>query len=309
MSWKPTLRFWIRPPPSRFIARSWEPFGLLIDHGRHLNVLLKKARVLASVAYGANLLLLTVPTARSEQLPCIEIRPRRPTIGEEVQTQLRGFPPEQPVLLRLHTTNLFGHVWESHAQFLSDRRGRIEVRKQAPKSGTYSHADASGLFWSMARPASDKTVSGWNGESLKPADFEFMAEVRGQVLASSTLTRLLIAPGVKRITMRDGPLRGTFFLPAGEGRHPGVLVLGGSEGGLQELDAAFLASKGYAALALAYFGFEDLPKSLEKIPLEYFETAIDWLRMQKRVCSDQIAVLGASRGGELALLLGSTFRK
>lgn len=259
------------------------------------------------VAYGASLLFLTLATARSEQFPSIEIRPSRPAIGEEVQIQLRGFPPDQSVLLRLRATNLFGHVWESHAEFLSDCRGGVEVGKQAPRSGTYSHADASGLFWSMARPASDKTVSGWNCESLKPADFEFTAEVRGQVLASSTLTRLLTAPGAKRITVRDGPLRGTFFLPAGEGRHPGVLVLGGSEGGLQELDAAFLASKGYAALALAYFGFEDLPKSLEKIPLEYFETGIDWLGMQKRVRSDQIAVLGASRGGELALLLGSTF--
>ena len=60
-------------------------------------------------------------------------------------------------------------------------------------------------------------------------------------------------------------------------------------------------------MALAYFDFEDLPKSLENIPLEYFETAIRWLRSRREVRHGKIALLGASRGGELALLLGSRF--
>ena len=88
-----------------------------------------------------------------------------------------------------------------------------------------------------------------------------------------------------------------------------MLVVGGSEGGLHELDAAFLASKGYASLALAYFDFEDLPKSFANIPLEYFETALDWLRSRTEVRREQIAVMGGSRGGELALLLGSQSRR
>lgn len=267
---------------------------------------LKAARVLRCAVYGMNLLLL-LASARGEQLPAIEIRPNRAAIGENVQIELRGFTPSQPILLRLRATNLFGKIWESHVEFLTDRRGCVEVGRQAPEFGTYRHPDASGLFWSLARPANDASLSQSNGESLNPAEFQFTAEVHGHVLATSRLARAFIAPGVKRITVRDGPLRGTFFLPVGEGKRPGALVLGGSEGGLHELDAAFLASRGYAALALAYFGFEDLPNSFENIPLEYFETAIRWLQSRKHVRSDQIAILGASRGGELALLLGSTF--
>ncbi len=71
--------------------------------------------------------------------------------------------------------------------------------------------------------------------------------------------------------------------------------------------AACLAAKGYAAFALAYFDYEDLPKSLENIPLEYFQTAIHWLQARDDIRSNSIAVMGGSRGGELALLLGATF--
>jgi dienelactone hydrolase len=52
---------------------------------------------------------------------------------------------------------------------------------------------------------------------------------------------------------------------------------------------------------------EELPKTLDNIPLEYFETAIRYLQERPEVDADKIAVLGASRGGELALLLGATY--
>jgi dienelactone hydrolase len=74
-----------------------------------------------------------------------------------------------------------------------------------------------------------------------------------------------------------------------------------------------LAKHGFACLALAYFDKDDpprdpdLPRQLLEIPLEYFETAIGWMKEQKQVRGDRLAVMGGSRGGELALLLGTMF--
>jgi hypothetical protein len=96
-------------------------------------------------------------------------------------------------------------------------------------------------------------------------------------------------------------------LPAGEGPHPGVLVLGGSGGGIgwQEDTAAVLTEHGFAALALAYFGMEGLPDGLELIPLEYFAKALAALAAEPAVDAARLGVVGVSKGGEAALLLAS----
>ena len=59
----------------------------------------------------------------------------------------------------------------------------------------------------------------------------------------------------------DG-LVGVLCTPTGVGAAPGVLVLGGSEGGLHERDAQALAAEGFTALSLAYFGAPGLPPGL-----------------------------------------------
>jgi uncharacterized protein len=68
-----------------------------------------------------------------------------------------------------------------------------------------------------------------------------------------------------------------------------------------------LARRGYAALALAYFGTRSLPSELVEIPLEYFAGALRWLRSRPETDGDRVALMGGSKGGELALLLGATY--
>ncbi|OWY59480.1 hypothetical protein B7486_74350, partial [cyanobacterium TDX16] len=107
--------------------------------------------------------------------------------------------------------------------------------------------------------------------------------------------------------VRDDGLFANFFEPPTPGKHPAMIVVSGSGGGLSDSRAALLASHGIAALSLAYFAYEGLPKGLVNIPLEYFETAIQWLQAQPGVDPERIGVTGGSRGGELSLLLGATF--
>ncbi len=88
---------------------------------------------------------------------------------------------------------------------------------------------------------------------------------------------------------------------------PGILFLGGSEGGKPRTPFAELfAENGYPTLALAYFKEKGLPDSLEMIPLEYFDKAIEWMEHNEKIGPGGIVVVGASRGAELALLLAST---
>ena len=112
---------------------------------------------------------------------------------------------------------------------------------------------------------------------------------------------------VSRQPIEREDLVGTLFYPETPGPHPTVVALGGWGGGLREGGAEALASEGFAALALAYFGVEPLPHKLTEIPLEYFAEAIAWLKSQPAVDADRIAVVGNSKGGELALLLGATY--
>ena len=88
-----------------------------------------------------------------------------------------------------------------------------------------------------------------------------------------------------------------------------IIMLGGSEGGKSwsriKRPIKFLIQQGYSVLSLAYFKAPDLPNSLEEIPIEYFEKAFTWLSAQRGIIPNEVAILGASKGAEAALLLGS----
>lgn len=56
------------------------------------------------------------------------------------------------------------------------------------------------------------------------------------------------------------------------------------------------------------FGMESLPDEFVNVPLEYIKSAIDWFVAQPVVRKEPgIGLHGGSRGGELALLVASTF--
>jgi dienelactone hydrolase len=101
--------------------------------------------------------------------------------------------------------------------------------------------------------------------------------------------------------VRDDGLAGVLCRPRAGGPAPGVLLLGGSEGGLHERDAQVLAGHGFTVLALAYFGMPGLPPGLVDIPLEYFVRGLDLLAAEPGTGA-RFGILGGSRGGEAALL-------
>ncbi len=113
---------------------------------------------------------------------------------------------------------------------------------------------------------------------------------------------------VKREMTTNGLQADLFFLNNAQNQK-GLLLLGGSEGGKPASQVndqiEDLVTSGYAVLSLAYFNYEGLPPTLQRIPLEYFDQAIEILQSQPEVQETGIAVVGGSKGGELALLLAS----
>ena len=131
-----------------------------------------------------------------------------------------------------------------------------------------------------------------------------------RTLANASIRRRPRAPSVSVQHLRpdDDGLYGTYYgLSDTSPDRPAVVLMGGSEGGLHDnldLEAALLASRGYPALALAYFGEDGLPDTLSQIPLEYFANALRWLAHQPGVDPERLIVQGTSRGSEAALLVG-----
>ena len=114
------------------------------------------------------------------------------------------------------------------------------------------------------------------------------------LLKTKIRTETLVA-NLYRVTDVPGPL-------------PAVIVLGGSEGGLNPAvtrEATLIARHGFVTLQLGYFGAPQLPETLQLVPVEYFEHAVEWLRAQSGVDTAHIAIVGTSIGGEAALLVAA----
>jgi len=141
--------------------------------------------------------------------------------------------------------------------------------------------------------------------SAKAGTVEVTVKQGGKIVGTATARRRSVAPGVERIALNEAGLVGTFFAPVGRRRGPGMLVLGGSEGGKSEHVAALFASHGIPALALAYFGVPGLPPRLELIDIEYLMQGVGWLGAEMRVDPARLGVHGGSKGAEAALILAS----
>ncbi|MCX2949883.1 acyl-CoA thioesterase/bile acid-CoA:amino acid N-acyltransferase family protein [Lentzea sp. NEAU-D7] len=213
----------------------------------------------------------------------ILVSPLTAPLDRQVDVVVAGLEPGQSITVQLSTGDR-----ASRAVFEADDRGVVDLTRHAPVDGSYDGVDPMGLFWSLER----------TGGKAGPT----VLSVEG--VGDRVLDRQSVPEGVERLEVREHGLVGTLFAPEDDGGElPGVIVLGGSEGGLQEADAALLAAHGFVTFALGYFGVDGLPEHLEDVPLEYFGKAIEHLSER----AGEIGVVGGSRGGELALLVGSKF--
>jgi dienelactone hydrolase len=98
---------------------------------------------------------------------------------------------------------------------------------------------------------------------------------------------------------------------AGDKKRPLLVAFGGAEGGnawageRAERMRNRLLADGYALLAVGYFGMPDTPARLDRIALEGVREAILKAATNPSIDGRCIALIGGSKGAELALLLAS----
>ena len=192
----------------------------------------------------------------------------------------------------------------STATFEADQSGRINTAAMAPKAGFYRSVAPSGLLWSMKAPSGTGFA-----HSLSWSDRVVRIEARiddGEVLnAEITRTYSWSSIPSKEIEL-DGAI-GQLWVPESDRDLPLIIVLGGYDAGAQYAKSSLLAARGFAVLDLTYHGRSPLPRSLERIPLEYTADAIAWAKSQPGVDGSKVGVFGTSKGAEYALVLASKY--
>ncbi|XP_051004910.1 acyl-coenzyme A thioesterase 3 isoform X5 [Acomys russatus] len=248
-------------------------------------------------------------TTQNRMAPTMILEPANGCLCDQpVHISVRGLAPEQPVTLRAALHDEKGALFSAHARYRADAHGELDLARAPALGGSFAGLEPMGLLWAMEpdRPF-------WR---LVKRDVQtpFVVELEvleghepegGRQLAKAVHERHFMAPGVRRVPVREGRVRATLFLPPGTGPFPGIIDLFGTGGGLLEYRASLLAGKGFAVMALAYYNYDGLPKTMDILHLEYFEEAVNYLLRHPQVKGSGVGVLGISKGGELGLAMAS----
>lgn len=222
-----------------------------------------------------------------------------------VQVKVEGLAPYKQVQLRSKLVDDRGVIFKASALYKADETGQVDVCRTPSLGGSYTGVEPMGLFWSMAPETPHSKLLKKNVVSPTLVDIEALCGETGEVLASETNERGYMTEGMRRIPVQEGRIRGVLFVPPGKGPFPGIVDLYTFGGRLTEARASLLANKGFVVLALAYFGYEGLPKKPKKLELEYFEEAVTYLRRQPEVKGPGIGIISISHSGGLALAMSS----
>jgi pimeloyl-ACP methyl ester carboxylesterase len=224
--------------------------------------------------------------------------------SDEFHVRLDGFVPGAEVVLttRMYSASQKDRGYVSEVTFAANVEGWVDTSISAAVDGSYRGVDADGVVWSA--------VATELPEGLGPDRKALFFEARsGETMVASSLSRTFTTPDVEVVPVTEDGLVAELVLPPNVSDKIPIVAFGGSEGGIGggESYAARFASWGHPVLALAYFGLEGLPADLDEVPLEYFEKAFAYLDRRPETRKGKAIVVGGSRGGELALLLGATF--
>ncbi|XP_020841992.1 acyl-coenzyme A thioesterase 1-like isoform X1 [Phascolarctos cinereus] len=258
---------------------------------------------------GSSLWAFSKQAASSSMAVSVRLTPGPRSLWDEpLAISVHGLAPAQRVTLRASLRDEKGELFQASARYEADAGGQLDLARAPALGGSYRGVEPMGLFWSMKPDKPYWRLVKRDVQTPFLVDLEVYEGHDPQptkVLAQVVHERGFLGPGVKRIPVREGNVRATLFLPPGSGPFPGIIDMFGTGGGLFEYRASLLARRGFAVLALAYYAFEDLPKDMKELHLEYFEEAVQYLKNHSQVKGPGVGLLGFSKGGDLCLSMAS----
>ncbi|NXU51764.1 ACNT1 acyltransferase, partial [Turnix velox] len=150
----------------------------------------------------------------------VTVTPQSSLADRPVKIQVRGLSPSQLVTLRAVLKDERGEIFQSCAFFRADGAGEVDPSLHPALGGNYSGIWPMGLFWflqpdTLFRRLVKRDVAGspflvhlevFNGLLLAK-------EPQEQALASCEAQRWYVGPGVQRVAIKEGRVRGALFLP------------------------------------------------------------------------------------------------
>ena len=264
--------------------------------GKRRFALTAAAAGLAIVAAVALALVVVLRSGGDPAQTRVRIEPADALLDAPLRMGVDGAERDAPVELTLSATSADGVSWSGSRSVLADDDGRISVDAGPLVTALHPTGVPDSAKLGLVPP---------NGT----LELRLGARQGDRGLGTAVATREMVGPGVSErdLTVARDRLTGRYWTGPPRDRRPvAVLAVGGSEGGYGNAwQAGLLASHGYPVLQLAYFRAPGLPKELRAIPLEYLERALEWLHTRPGVKA--VVMIGTSRGGELALLVGSTY--
>ncbi|XP_067413976.1 acyl-coenzyme A thioesterase 1-like [Emydura macquarii macquarii] len=246
----------------------------------------------------------------SAMTPSVQFSPApRSLFDEPLAITVQGLCPQQEVTLRASLQDETGELFQACARYQAESGGELDLsRCPALPGGSFSGLEPMGLLWALQPQKPFRRLVKRDVQHplrLELEVFEGHGPLPSRLLARGVHERGFLGDGVRRIPVREGKIRATLFLPPGDGPFPGIIDIYGTGGGLPEYRASLLASHGFATLALAYYGYEDLPKDMKEFHLEYFEEAVNYMLQHSQVKDPGIGLLGISKGGDLCISMAS----
>ncbi|NXS54980.1 BAAT acyltransferase, partial [Brachypteracias leptosomus] len=150
----------------------------------------------------------------------VTVTPSSSLADREVRVRVRGLAPAQLVTLRAWLKDEQGEIFQARAFFQADDTGEVVPECHPALGGSYSGVCPMGIFWflqpnTLFRRLIKKDVAGspflvhlevFDGLCL-------VVDPQEKPLGSCQAERWYVGPGVQRVPIKEGRVRGALFVP------------------------------------------------------------------------------------------------